>query len=124
MFEVEFFRCFIVYSDAGIDLNKPVIGMCIGGMSSCTLVLTAHLCGCPDVALYHVRRMNAFSEKTKLVCYDNVKVNELLTSTSNCSQMNILQKPPSLLAFAQILIKLFRFKESSYQGSNAKKNVI
>ncbi|CAH3144327.1 unnamed protein product [Porites lobata] len=42
-----------VYSDAGIDLSKPVIGMCIGGMSSCTLVLTAHLCGCPDVALYH-----------------------------------------------------------------------
>ena len=29
--------------------------MCNGGMSSCTLVLTAYLCGCPDVALYHVR---------------------------------------------------------------------
>ncbi|KAJ7388900.1 hypothetical protein OS493_035047 [Desmophyllum pertusum] len=42
-----------VYADAGIDLKKPVIGMCIGGMSSCTLVLTAHMCGCPDVALYH-----------------------------------------------------------------------
>lgn len=42
-----------VWSDAGIDLSKPVIGMCIGGISSCTLVLTAHLCGCPDVALYH-----------------------------------------------------------------------
>ena len=44
-----------VYRDAGIDLSKPVIGMCNGGMSSCTLVLTAHVCGCPDVALYHVR---------------------------------------------------------------------
>ncbi|KAL9950323.1 hypothetical protein ACROYT_G042807 [Oculina patagonica] len=42
-----------VYADAGIDLSKPVIGMCIGGMSSCTLILTAHLCGCPDAALYY-----------------------------------------------------------------------
>jgi len=25
--------------------------MCIGGLSSCTLVLTAHICGCPDAAL-------------------------------------------------------------------------
>lgn len=41
-----------VFSDAGVDLNKPVIGMCSGGMSSCTLVLVAHLCGCPDTALY------------------------------------------------------------------------
>lgn len=49
------FYCLSVYSDAGIDLSKPIIGMCIGGMSSCSLVLTAHLCGCPDVALYHVK---------------------------------------------------------------------
>lgn len=42
-----------VYFDAGIDLSKPIISMCNGGMSSCTLVLTAYLCGCPDVALYH-----------------------------------------------------------------------
>ena len=53
----KFLFLFTVYSDAGIDLSKPVIGMCIGGMSSCTLVLTAHLCGCPDVALYHVRKI-------------------------------------------------------------------
>ncbi|KAL9950325.1 hypothetical protein ACROYT_G042810 [Oculina patagonica] len=42
-----------VYADGGIDLSKPVIGMCGGGMSSCALVLAAHLCGCPDVAVYH-----------------------------------------------------------------------
>ena len=52
-----------MYADAGIDLSKPVIGMCIGGMSSCTLVLTAHLCGCPDVALYHVRRIKSMPTK-------------------------------------------------------------
>ncbi|KAJ7388901.1 hypothetical protein OS493_035048 [Desmophyllum pertusum] len=41
-----------VYADVGIDLSKPVITMCGSGMSSCTLVLAAHVCGCPDVALY------------------------------------------------------------------------
>lgn len=47
----------IVYSDAGIDLSKPVIGMCSGGMSSSSLVLGAYLCGCPHAALYHVRHL-------------------------------------------------------------------
>ncbi|CAH3144325.1 unnamed protein product [Porites lobata] len=42
-----------VYSDAGIDLSKPMIGMCSGGMSSSSLVLGAYLCGCPHAALYH-----------------------------------------------------------------------
>ena len=49
------FSFFTVYTDAGIDLSKPLIGMCNSGMSSCSLVLAAHLCGCPDVAVYHVR---------------------------------------------------------------------
>jgi len=49
------FLLLTVYADAGIDLAKPVIGMCIGGLSSCTLVLTALMCGCPDAALYYVR---------------------------------------------------------------------
>ena len=47
-------QCLAVYSDTGIDLNKPVIGMCTGGMSSCSLVLTAFMCGCPDTALFLV----------------------------------------------------------------------
>lgn len=42
-----------VYIDAGIDLSKPLIGMGNSGMSSCSLVLAAHLCGCPEVAVYH-----------------------------------------------------------------------
>lgn len=45
-----------VYCDARIDLTKPVIGMCSGGLSSSSLVLGAYLCGCPHAALYHVRR--------------------------------------------------------------------
>ena len=44
----------LVFSDAGVDLSKPVICMCSGGMSSCSLLLAAHLCGCPDTALYLV----------------------------------------------------------------------
>ncbi|XP_029204374.2 thiosulfate sulfurtransferase-like [Acropora millepora] len=47
-----------VFSDAGVDLSKPVICMCFGGMSSCSLLLAAHLCGCPDTALY----LGSFSE--------------------------------------------------------------
>ena len=31
-----------------------MISMCSGGMSSCTLVLVAHLCGCTDAAVYLV----------------------------------------------------------------------
>lgn len=54
------FYCPTVYADVGIDLSKPVITMCGSGMSSCTLVLAAHVCGCPDVALYPVR-LNDFS---------------------------------------------------------------
>ena len=46
--------CIAVFSDAGIDLSKPVICMCFSGMSSCTLVLAAYLCGCPDTAVYLV----------------------------------------------------------------------
>lgn len=41
-----------VYANAGIDLSKPVICMCFSGMSSCSLLLAAHLCGCSDTALY------------------------------------------------------------------------
>jgi len=41
-----------VFADAGIDLSKPVVSMCSGGMSSCALVLLAHLCGCTDAAVY------------------------------------------------------------------------
>ena len=60
--EIDFFSsCFLfvpVYTDAGIDLTKPVIGMCSSGMSSCTLVLAGHLCGCPNAALYLVRNQS------------------------------------------------------------------
>ncbi|ESO97425.1 hypothetical protein LOTGIDRAFT_115146, partial [Lottia gigantea] len=41
---------------SGMDLSKPVVTHCNGGMSSCTLAFVAELCGNPDVAVYHVCR--------------------------------------------------------------------
>ncbi|XP_041378724.1 thiosulfate sulfurtransferase-like isoform X2 [Gigantopelta aegis] len=42
-----------VFSEAGVDVNKPVVGHCNSGMSSCNTVLAALLCGSPRAALYH-----------------------------------------------------------------------
>lgn len=41
-----------IFHERGIDLNKPVVGMCKSGMSSCTAAFVAMLCGATDVAVY------------------------------------------------------------------------
>ena len=41
-----------IFADTGIDLTKPIVTICNSGMSSCTLALVAHMCGCPHVAVY------------------------------------------------------------------------
>ena len=43
----------MLFADSGVELDKPVVTMCNSGMSSCTLALAAHVCGCPEVAEYH-----------------------------------------------------------------------
>ncbi len=43
-----------VFSDAGLDLSRPVVTMCNSGMSSCSLALALIAAGGADVAVYHV----------------------------------------------------------------------
>jgi len=43
---------------AGVDLSKPIVGHCNGGMSSCSLLLATHLIGKTDTSLY----MGGFTE--------------------------------------------------------------
>ncbi|XP_033747542.1 thiosulfate sulfurtransferase-like isoform X2 [Pecten maximus] len=41
------------FSEAGVDLSKPLACYCNSGMSSCTLAFTAALCGNDNVSVYH-----------------------------------------------------------------------
>ena len=44
---------FVVLADHGVDLSKPTVAMCHCGMSSCILVLLAHILG-HNIKLYLV----------------------------------------------------------------------
>lgn len=54
-----FFDCLPVFSlavftDAGVDLSRPVVTTCLTGMTACSLMFAAYLLGKDDVPLYNV----------------------------------------------------------------------
>ena len=46
-----------MFDQAGVDLNKPIVAMCGGGISSCWILVAALLCGAKTVALYDVSQI-------------------------------------------------------------------
>lgn len=42
-----------LFTDAGVDLSKPVAAQCNSGMSSCTIAFTAEYLGAKDVSVFH-----------------------------------------------------------------------
>lgn len=49
------------FSSAGIDVSKPITTYCFSGMSSCSVLLAANLCGNMDASLY----LGGFTEWSK-----------------------------------------------------------
>ena len=45
---------FIVFGDAGVDLEKPVITTCFIGHTAFGMATAAELLGCPQVSVYYV----------------------------------------------------------------------
>ncbi|XP_013401427.1 thiosulfate sulfurtransferase-like [Lingula anatina] len=42
-----------VFADSGLNENKPVVTLCNGGVSSCSVMVAAMIAGFPQAAVYH-----------------------------------------------------------------------
>ena len=44
----------LVFGQAGVDLNKPMVAMCGSGMTACWVIVAGLLCGAKTIPLYDV----------------------------------------------------------------------
>ena len=49
--------CATEFKSAGLDLSKPVVGMCASGVGGCWSIFAAHLSSQKELALYDVSHM-------------------------------------------------------------------
>ena len=69
----------LVFQQAGVNLDKPMVATCGSGMTACWVIIAALLCGVKTVPLYDVSSIMAYT----------ISIAQLLTSTISYRRLGI-----------------------------------